>query len=69
MSGGYGLGGQSIVNKQPKDDEHGDFLWSLSFGAPLSKTQAIKLVYIRNETTKDVGANTNTIGISWSKLF
>jgi len=69
LSGGYGLGGQSIVNRQPKDDEHGDFLWSLSFGSPISKNQAIKLNFIRYETTRDVGSNTNTIGISWSKLF
>jgi hypothetical protein len=69
LSGGYGLGGQSIVNGLQKDDEHGDFLWSLSFGSPITKTQAFKVNFVRYETTRDVGSNTNTIAVSWSKLF
>ena len=69
LSAGYGLGGLSIVDSQPNDDQHGDFLSSLSFGFPLSKTQAFKLVFLHSETLRDVGADTNTLGISWSKIF
>jgi len=69
LSAGYGLGGLSIVDSQPNDDEHGDFLSSLSFGFPLTKTQAFKLFFLHSETLRDVGADTDTLGISWSKIF
>jgi hypothetical protein len=68
-SAGYGLGGRSIVNSQPNDDLRGDFLWSLSYGLPITKTQAIKFVFLRSVTSKDVGADTNTLGMSWSKIL
>lgn len=66
MSLGYGLSGQSIVNNQPNNDDRVDLMGSISFGFNLNKTQAVKLVYIRTETLKDIGANLNTIALSWS---
>lgn len=69
LSFGYGLGGNSIVNRQHKDDERGNFLGGLSAGMPIFKKQAIKIAYGTTLTLKDVGANTNGFMFSWSTMF
>jgi len=69
VSVGYGLGGQSIVNRLPNDDERGDFLGALSFGFPIVKNQALKIAYLQSRTTKDIGLDLNTIAVGWSFVF
>lgn len=69
VSVAYGLGGESVVENNELGDQHGDLLYSASFGTQLSKTQGVKLVYMRWETLRDVGSKTNSIGLSWTKLF
>jgi hypothetical protein len=69
LSFGYGLGGHSIVNRQAKDDERGNFLGGLSAGMPIFKKQSIKLAYGTTLTLKDVGANTNGFSFGWSTVF
>ena len=65
----YGLGGKSVVNRQPNNDERGDIQTGLAFGFPLLKNQGMKAFYIHSETTKDIGANLDVLGIGWSVLF
>ncbi|MEH6537580.1 MAG: transporter [Psychroserpens sp.] len=69
LSLGYGLSGQSIVNSQPNNDDRIDVLGAFSLGFVLTKKQTVKLSYIRTETTKDIGADLNSIIMSWSTLF
>ncbi|PWI29051.1 transporter [Flavobacteriaceae bacterium LYZ1037] len=69
VSFGYGLGGNSIVNRQHKDDERGNFLGGLSAGMPITKKQSIKFAYGTTLTLKDVGANTNGFILGWSAIF
>lgn len=69
LSFGYGLGGQSIVNNQPNNDARGNLLVSPAFGYSLTKRQAIKVAFLRLETLKDIGADTNTFVIAWSTVF
>ncbi|MCX7551877.1 transporter [Xanthomarina sp. F2636L] len=69
LSFGYGLGGNSIVNRQHKDDERGNFLGGLSAGMPIFKKQAIKIAYGTTLTLKDIGANTNGFILGWSTMF
>lgn len=69
VSAGYGLGGQSIVNRVPNADERADLGGAFSFGFPLFKNQAMKIVYIRSETLRDIGANTNTLALAWNMVF
>ncbi|GGG44132.1 transporter [Bizionia arctica] len=69
LSFGYGLGGHSIVNRLPKNDERGNFLAGLSAGMPIFKKQAIKIAYGTTLTLKDVGANTNGFVFGWSTVF
>ena len=65
----YGLGGQSVVNRQPNNDERGDVQAGLAFGFPILKNQGMKVFYIHSETTKDIGANLDVVGFGWSVLF
>ena len=69
VSVAYGIGGESVVEDQGLNDEHQDLLYSLSLGTPLSKTQAVKLVYMRWETQRSIGKATHSLGVSWTKLF
>lgn len=69
LSLGTGLGGQSIVNKLPNDDERGDVMAALSLGFPLMKKQAIKVVYMRSQTQNAIGSDTNSFSIIWSGIF
>jgi hypothetical protein len=65
----YGLGGRSVVNRQPNNDERGDVQYGLAFGFPLIKKQGIKVFYIHSETIKDIGSNLDILGLGWSVLF
>ncbi|WP_255573015.1 transporter [Hanstruepera marina] len=69
ISAGYGLGGQSIVNSQPNNDERGDFLSSLALGAPITKRQSVKVFYLHSESVKSIGSDTNSIGFGYSVMF
>ncbi len=65
----YGLGAKSVVNRQPNDDLRANLLGAVSFGFPIGKKQNAKLVYIRSETQKDIGADTNSLILAWSIAF
>jgi hypothetical protein len=69
ISAAYGLGGQSIVNRQPNADNRQDLQGAFSFGFPVSKYQGMKLAYVRSETLRDIGSNLNVLILGWSLLF
>jgi hypothetical protein len=69
LSVGYGLGGESIVNRQPNSDSRGNILWSGAFGFKVLKKHGIKLAYIRLSTHEDVGSDSNSIIVGWSTIF
>lgn len=69
LSLGSGLLGESLVNRQPHNDKREDLLGAFSFGFPLLKRQAVKLVYMRTETLNDIGGDTNSFGVVWSASF
>ncbi len=69
LSLGSGLLGESLVNNQPNRDEREDVLASLSCGLPITKKQALKVLYMRSQTLNDIGGDTDTFGIVWSSAF
>jgi Putative MetA-pathway of phenol degradation len=69
LSVGYGLGGQSIVDRQPNNDDRGDVLGALSLGFPLMKKQTLKFTYVRSQTLKDIGSDTNSLVLVWSAIL
>ncbi len=66
ISAAYGVGGQSVVNRQPNNDVRANLLAAASFGFPLGKKQSAKIVFIRTETLKDIGADTNSLLLAWT---
>jgi hypothetical protein len=52
-----------------KDDKRANFLSALSVGVPLSRSQGIKVVYIRARTRADTGSDTDTLAIGWSVMY
>lgn len=66
---GLGSGAASTIDNVYRDDARGDILAALSFGLPITKTQAIKLSYLRTETYKAIGSDGNSLGLGWSLAF
>ncbi|TFG74803.1 MAG: transporter [Flavobacteriales bacterium] len=69
ISTGYGIGGTSRVNRLSNDDERSNILGAASLGFAVGKGQSAKIVYIRSQTLKDVGANTNSLLLTWSLVI
>jgi hypothetical protein len=69
LSGGYGIGGRSIVNEASNEDQRGNFLASFSLGMPITKKQAVKAAFITSQTLKDIGSDTNSIVLAWSLVL
>lgn len=69
ISASYGLGGQSVVNRQANADNRQDLQGALSLGAPLSKYQGMKITYVRSETLRSIGSNLNVLILVWSAAF
>lgn len=69
LSAGYGLGGESVINRQPNGDFRSNLLVSASYSLMIAKRQGMKLTYIRAESLEDIGSNTNNFILSWFVSF
>jgi len=69
LSAGYGLGGESVVNRQPNGDFRSNLLISASYSFLIAKRQGLKLTYIRSEALQDIGSNTNNFLLAWFISF
>ena len=68
-SGGYRWGGESRINGQRTDDEQSNGLGAFSLGFPIGETQGLKLVYLRGETQRRGGSDTESLFVSWILRF
>lgn len=66
ISGGFSWGGETAINGVSKDDDRNYVLSAVSFGLPIAKTQALKVVYTRGDTKEQVGVDANSLVLSWS---
>jgi len=69
LGAGYGLGGESLINRQPNGDFRSNLLMSASYSLLIAKRQGLKLSYIRSEALQDIGSNTNNFILSWFISF
>lgn len=69
ISAAYGWRGETTVNGAASDNDKSDFLLALSFGFPLTRSQGMKLVYLRSQTRRVTGADLDTLAIAWSMRF
>lgn len=69
ISAGYGIGGQSTVNGDDKNDKRHSLLSALSFGMPVSRFQAVKIAFVNGKTNSSTGYNFNSLFVSFSQVF
>ena len=69
LGAGYGLGGESVINRQPNGDFRANLLMSASYSLLITKRQGLKLTYIRSEALQDIGSRTNNFLLAWFISF
>jgi hypothetical protein len=69
LSSAWGTGAEPTIDGASRDAETENWLAALSVGMPISRTQGVKLAYIRSQTQVETGADLNTILLSYSKMF
>ncbi|MGI9202834.1 MAG: transporter [Woeseiaceae bacterium] len=69
LSAGYGWAGRSELDGQLRNDDKGNFLGGLSFGFPVGSRQGVKIAYIRGETGKVVGSDSDSLIVAWSMRY
>jgi hypothetical protein len=69
LSAGAVRAGETTINEEQKNDSKEDFLYALSAGFPVSRTASVKLAYLRGRTGKNLGSDTDNIGIGFIKAF
>lgn len=65
----YGIGGESTLNGEDKNDRKGNLVGGVSIGIPISKKAGIKLSYIGFRTQENVGGNTDNLAAGISVLW
>ena len=69
LGAGYGLGGESLINRQPNGDFRSNLLASASYSLMIAKRQGLKFTYIRAEALEDIGSDTNNFILAWFISF
>lgn len=69
LGAGYGLGGESLIDRRPNGDFRSNLLLSASYSLMIAKRQGLKLTYIRAETLQDIGSDTNNFLLAWFISF
>jgi hypothetical protein len=66
LSLGYAYGGESTINGVIKDDSARTSLIALSLGFNISRTQGLKIAYLRTRTNTSLGKDSDTLSLGWS---
>ena len=69
VSTAYGWGAEATINGTVQDNPAGNWLTALSVGLPLSRTQGIKLTWLRARTQKDTGRDFDSLILAYSLMF
>ena len=69
LGAGYGGAGNTIINGNRVDDDLRQFLWSLSWGMPLTGRQGLKFAYLESLTHTNKGSDTKTLAVAWTRRF
>ena len=69
LSTAYGSGWQATINGLPKDNSASNWVTALSAGFPLSRTQGVKVSWLRFRSHTDTGADQDSLIAGWSLMF
>lgn len=64
LSGGYGYGGESTINRVSANDLKGNLGLGLSAGIPVNRHFGFKIAYIGIRTREDTGSDNDTITLA-----
>ena len=62
-------GGETKINGENKDDERRDLLYGISAGLPMGSRATVKLAYVANRSSEDVGKDTDNVALGYSIRF
>ena len=66
ISTGYGTGGGIRIDRLKTEFEVDNWVWAASLGAPIGKTQSVKLTWLSGRTQNQVGRDSDNLLLSWS---
>jgi hypothetical protein len=66
VSGGYGYGAESTINRVSANDLKGNLGFGVSAGIPVSRSFGLKIAYIGIRTREDTGSDNDTFTIGCS---
>jgi len=66
ISTGYGTGGGIRIDQLKTEFEVDNWVWAASLGAPIGKTQSVKLTWLSGRTQNQVGRDSDNLLLSWS---
>ena len=69
VSAAYDWGGETKINGDDKDDKRENAFFAISAGLPVTRTSAIKFVYVGGRTQKDLGTDTDHFILSYVLKF
>jgi len=65
----YGVGGESEIDGEGKDDSKSILLYGASFGLSITGAQGVRVGYVRRETLEDTGIDSHSFLVSWAARF
>jgi hypothetical protein len=66
ISTGYGTGGGIRIDQLKTEFEVDNWVWAASLGAPIGKTQSVKLTWLSGRTQNSVGRDSDNLLLSWT---
>jgi hypothetical protein len=66
LSTGYGTGGGIRIDQLKTAFEVDNWVWAASLGAPIGKTQSLKLTWLSGRTQNQVGRDSDNLLLSWT---
>lgn len=69
LSTAYGIGGDNHIDGGERASDVGNWLVSVSAGVPLSRTQGLKLSWVRGTTQRNTGADYDSLLLSWALMY
>ena len=69
LSTAFGSGLQATINGLPKDNKASNWVTAVSVGLPLSRTQGLKIAWLRLRAQADTGSDFDSLIVGWSMMF
>jgi Putative MetA-pathway of phenol degradation len=69
LSAGIDHGGESNINGIEKDNQKRNTGWALTYAIPINRKSGVNIGYIQSKTHKDIGSDTDTFVVAFSRMW